>query len=146
AIAVKGDRLAEPDETFSVQLTTSNNTVAIDRSVAQGTILDNEPRVSIDDPGLLEGDSGTATMTFNVTLQAPYDVPVTIQYATADGTATAGSDYAAASGTVTFAPGETLQTIAIAVNGDRLLEDDETILVNITTPDSSAAIVKGQGI
>ena len=103
--------------------------------MAQGTILDNEPRVSIDDPGLLEGDSGTATMTFNVTLQAPYDVPVTIQYATADGTATAGSDYAAASGTVTFAPGETLKTIAIAVNGDRLLEDDETVLVDITTPD-----------
>jgi Calx-beta domain-containing protein len=145
AIAVNGDRLTEQDETILVTLTTSSN-VLIDKNAGVGTIRDNEPHVTISDPTLLEGDSGTSTMTFNVSFQAGYDLPVTISYATNGGTATPGDDYAPASGTLTFQPGQTLQTIVVAVNGDVLGEYNETILVNLTTSDSYVAMDKSVGV
>jgi hypothetical protein len=84
--------------------------------------------------------------TFTVTLSAAYDVPVTVRFATADGTATgASNDYAAASGTLTFAPGETTKTITIAVKGDRKKEADETFFVNLAGA-TNALIEDGQGI
>jgi chitinase len=144
-VAVKGDRLSEPDEIFFVNLSNPTNAVIADGQ-GVGTITDNEPHVVISDPTLLEGDSGTVTMTFDVSLRTPYDLPVTIQYATGDGTATAGSDYTADSGTLTFQPGETLHSIAIPVHGDRVIEDDETIPVNLTTLDSYVAIDQSVGI
>jgi hypothetical protein len=69
---------------------------------------------------------------FTLTLSAPADGPVTVNYATANGTATAGSDYVAQSGTVTFAAGETSKTISIVVNGDRKREANETFFVNLS--------------
>ena len=67
-----------------------------------------------------EGNTGTRPATFTVSLSAAYDVPVTVNYATANGTATAGSDYQAASGTLTIPAGQTSGTITVLVNGDRL--------------------------
>jgi len=145
AIPVNGERLTEQDETILVGLTTSSG-VPIDKSVAVGTIRDNEPRVTISDPTLREGDSGTAAMTFNVGIQVGYDLPVTINYATDGGTATPGDDYAPTSGTLTIQPGQTLQTIVVDVNGDVQGEYNETILVNLTTSDSYAAMDKSVGV
>ena len=68
-------------------------------------------------------------MQFLVTLSAASTQSVSVQYATADGTATAGSDYTSASGTLTFAPGELTKTISVAVTGDTTLESDETLVV-----------------
>ena len=107
--------------------------------------MDNEPRISISDVSAVEGNSGTTPFTFTVSLSAPSDLPVTVNYATADGSATAGSDYTAASGTLTFAPGQTSQTITVLVNGDRLLEPNETFFVNLSTPNSHAEISRGTG-
>jgi hypothetical protein len=146
AIAVNGDQLTEQDETILLSLSTSNSDVPVDKSVGVGTIRDNEPRVTISDPSLLEGDSGTATMTFNVSLRVAYDLLVTINYATDGGSATPGDDYAPASGTLTFQPGQTLQTIVIAVNGDLVGEYDETLLVNLTTSESYVAFDKSIGV
>ena len=70
---------------------------------------------------------------------------MTVAYATADGTATAGSDYTAASGTLTFAPGATTQTIAVTVLGDLLDEANETFTVNLSSP-VNAVIAAAQGI
>ena len=70
---------------------------------------------------------------------------MTASYATANGTATAGSDYVAGSGTVTFAPGVLTQTVSITVNGDVLDEVDETFVVNLTSP-VNATIGDAQGI
>ena len=79
-----------------------------------------------------EGNSGTRTLTFTVTLSAASDAPVSVDYATADGDATvAGGDYLAKSGTLTFAPGETSKTFTVTVKGDRLGESDESFLVNL---------------
>jgi len=102
------------------------------------------PSVSISNTSLAEGNTGVQSATFTVTLSAASSNPVSVQYATADGTATAGSDYSATSGTLTFAPGETQKTIVVAVNGDTVPEADETFLVNLSNP-TNAVVGVSQG-
>ncbi|HEX3149293.1 MAG TPA: Calx-beta domain-containing protein [Gemmataceae bacterium] len=85
------------------------------------------PDISVDNPSMPEGDSGTTPMTFKVTLSAPTTRTVTVQYTTQDGTATAGSDYTATSGTLTFDPGQTTKTVTVDVLGDLIDEPDETV-------------------
>jgi hypothetical protein len=132
-VLVNGDRLGEPTETFFVNLSSPTN-ASIARGQGTGTIVDDEPRISINDTVVTEGNTGTRPITFTVSLSAAYDVPVTISYATANVTATAGSDYQAASGTLTIPTGQTSGTITVLVNGDRLGESDETFLVNLSNP------------
>jgi hypothetical protein len=103
------------------------------------------PSIAINDRSVIEGNTGTQAMTFTVSLSAAYGQTVTVGYSTADGTATAGSDYQAISGTLTFAPGETSQTIMVQVIGDRLPEANETFLVNLSDP-TNASVADGQGI
>jgi Calx-beta domain len=145
-VPVRGDRAVEADESFSVRLSDPTKGTRIGNGTGSVTIVDDEPRVSVSDASAVEGNSGTTAVTFTVSLSAAYDQPVTVTYATADGTAAAGSDYASASGTLTFQPGEpTTQTITVLVNGDRLFEQNETFLVNLSTPNSYAAISRGTG-
>jgi hypothetical protein len=93
-----------------------------------------QPTVSINNVALLNGTSGTTAFTFTVTLSAASINPVTVQYATADGTATAADgDYTPASGTLTFAPGQTQQKTTVQVNGDAVAEPNETFTVNLTS-------------
>src|SRR5262249_6894719 len=144
AIAVRGDRLVERDEDFFVRLSNPSKGAMIADGVGMVTIADNEPRVGISSPALLEGDSGAAPLTFTVGLSTAYDLPVTVNYTVTGGTATAGSDYSAApAGTLTFQPGQRLQTVTAEVIGDRLIEPDETILVKLSTSDSYAALSAG---
>src|SRR5262249_31346756 len=79
------------------------------------------------------------------TLDAASDQTVTIHYSTADNTATAGSDYTATSGTLTFAPGVTSQPITVAVIGDRVGELDESFFVNLDSP-VNANLIDSQGV
>src|SRR5262249_51933493 len=103
------------------------------------------PSLSISNVSQPEGNSGTTAFNFTVTLSTPSSSPVTVQYATADGTATtANNDYTASSGTLTFAPGQTQQTITVLVNGDTVVELDETFAVNLSNP-SNATLGTGQG-
>jgi hypothetical protein len=111
-----------------------------------GTILDNEPRISINDVSTSEGNGKTSKLfTFTVSLAAAYDQAVTVNYATVNGTATAGSDYQSKTSSVTFAPGETSKTITVAVTGDRLKESNETFFVNLLGA-SSGEITDSQGL
>ncbi|MCB0931195.1 MAG: cellulose binding domain-containing protein, partial [Mycobacterium sp.] len=87
------------------------------------------PTMSISDVSVTEGNSGTTNANFAVSLSNAATTPVTVAYATANGTATAGSDYTATSGTLTFAPGVTTQTVAVKVTGDTTVESDETFTV-----------------
>jgi probable HAF family extracellular repeat protein len=103
------------------------------------------PLVSIGDVTVTEGNTGTRTAAFTVTLSAASSQPVTVDYATANGTATAGSDYQSASGKLTFASGETSKTINVLVIGDRLPEPNETFVVNLDRP-TNAVIADGQGV
>ena len=103
------------------------------------------PSLRINDVTVTEGNTGTVAATFTVTLSAASSQPVTVAYATANGTAGAGSDYRAASGTLAFAPGETSKTVTVLVNGDRLPEPNETFVVNLNSP-TNATIADGQGV
>jgi hypothetical protein len=144
-VPIRGDRIVEGDESFSVRLSDPKGAKIAD-GTGIVTIVDDEPRVSIGDARTLEGNSGTTSMVFTVRLSAACDAPVTVNYATADGSAIADIDYTAASGTLTFAPNQTIQTITVEVNGDRVPEPDKAFFVNVSTPNSFAAIDKGVGV
>jgi hypothetical protein len=93
------------------------------------------PTVSIADASMAEGSSGgTTNLSFTVSLDTPSALPVSVQWATADGTAQAPGDYTASSGTVTFDPSDTSETITVPVVGDTDVEPDETFLVNLSAP------------
>ena len=85
-----------------------------------------------------EGISGTTTVTFTVNLKDPSDGTVTVAYTTADGSATAGSDYVPTSGTLHFAEGQTSLPISVQVIGDTVPEPDETFYVLISTPTAAS--------
>jgi hypothetical protein len=106
------------------------------------------PAISIGDATVLEGSAGTVSATFTLTLTHASAAEVTVQYATANGTATGGSDYQVASDTLTLLPGETSKTITMLVSGDRLHEPIETFFVNLNNNNllTNATIADGQGI
>lgn len=97
------------------------------------------PTVDIGDTSIVEGDSGTRNAVFTVTLTEASEEPVTVNYTTSNGTATAGSDYTATTSSVTFAPGETSKTISVPVVGDTTDEPDETFTVTLSLPATPTA-------
>ena len=103
------------------------------------------PALSINDVTVTEGNSGTTTATFNVTLSPVSAGTVSVNFNTANGTATAGTDYATASGTLEFAPGDSLKTVTVNVSGDTEPEINETFFVNLTTA-AGATFLDGQGL
>ena len=126
------DALDENDETFTVALTNAAN-ATLDDAEATGTIADNDdtPALTIADAEAAEGDG---EITFTVTLGAASSLEVTVDWTTADGTAMADADYVAADGRLTFAPGQTEATIAVAVFNDALDEGDETLTIALSDP------------
>jgi hypothetical protein len=102
------------------------------------------PSMTITDTTFAEGNAGTRTATFTVTVSAAYTQPVTVAYATANGTAMAGSDYQAFSDTLIIPAGQIMGTITVLVNGDRLSEPNETFVVNLSNA-TNATISDGQG-
>jgi len=145
-VLVNGDRLGELNETFNVNLSGATNATIAD-SQGVGTIADDEPRISIGDVSRSEGGRGQTTLfTFTVTLSAAYDQPVTMSFRTVNGTASAGSDYVANSGTLTFAPGQTTKTITIEVKGDDKREANETFYLDLFGNSGNSLFTKNRGI
>jgi hypothetical protein len=103
------------------------------------------PAISIGDSAIEEGDVGTTNMSFDVILLEPAETEVHVDFATSDGTATAGSDYVASAGTITFLPGETSKSIAVMVLGETLPEADETFRVFLSNP-TNATLLNGEAI
>ena len=140
-IQVSGNTLDEDDKTFKVNLSGASNATILDSS-AIATITDDDaaPTISIGDATVVEGDSGTANLVYTVTLSQASGKTVTVDFATQDGTATiADNDYIAkTTTTLTFAPGDTTETITVTVNGDIVLEADETVLVKLTNPTNTS--------
>ena len=145
-VSVIGDTVDEPNEFFFVDLFSPTNATFADQS-ANGTITDDDTAaISIDNVGMTEGNAGTKTFAFNVTLSTPSDRTVTVNYATANNTATTDDgDYNSASGTLTFTPGDTSETVSVTVNGDTDFEATETFFVNLSAPTGGAVISDGQG-
>jgi hypothetical protein len=107
------------------------DTVGSDCETVQGPVL---PSASVAGSSIAEGNSGTTPLNFTVTLSKPVAWNVSVDYAMANGSATAPSDFASASGTLTFAPGETSKTITANVVGDTAIEPDETLSVQLSNP------------
>jgi hypothetical protein len=102
------------------------------------------PALSINDVTVTEGNGGTTMATFTVSLSGAGSEPVSVSYATANGTASAGTDYVATAGSLSFAAGTTTRTLSVAVNGDTTVEADETFFVNLTAP-TGATLADAQG-
>jgi uncharacterized repeat protein (TIGR01451 family) len=145
-VTVNGDTNIEPDESFFVNVTNISGATVSDGQ-GLGTILnDDNPQLTINDVTVTEADSGTTTAQFTVTLSPSSAQTVMVNYTTANNTAVAPGDYQTTSGTLTFTPGQTTQTIDVLVNGDTTNEAIcETFFVNLTTP-VNAGISDPQGV
>lgn len=136
SISVTGDTDDEPDETFSVQLFTA---AEIDLLVSQatGVIIDDDglPSLVVADASILEGNSGSSPLQFEVTLSPASSSLVSVEYGTLNGTALSGSDYTSAGGVLTFQPGQTSQMVQVDVLGDVIDEGlSEAFAVLLSNP------------
>lgn len=137
AVPIVDDALAEDDEYFTVILSNPIN-ATLGKATGSGVIVDDDTAIvdfSRDHYTIGEAD-GPATIT--VTLSAPAAFTVTADYISGDGTATAESDYIPISGTVEFAPGQTIQLLSLAIIDDTLAEADETVILSLTHAVSAA--------
>lgn len=100
--------------------------------------------LSVVGSSVAEGNSGSKLLTYTVTINPTPTSEVTVNFATSGGTATSGSDYAATSGTLTFAAGQTTNTVTVEVFGDTLVESNETVLLVLSNP-AGALILNGTG-
>jgi hypothetical protein len=140
SVPILGDTLVEPNETFTVTLTNPQNAL-IARGTATGTITND------DGGGTVQLNASTAqvgeaagSLTVTVTRSGGAASGVSVQYATADGTAKAGSDYTATSGTLTFGANETSKTFSVPILTDALVEGDETFTVTLSNPTGGATL------
>jgi hypothetical protein len=134
-VPVVNDALDEDAEAFTVTLSAPVNS-SLGTATGTATITDDDapPALSVSGVTVAEGDSGTVNAVFPVTLSGASGKTVSVAFATAGGTATAGVDFVATSGPLTFAPGVTSQSITVVVNGDILVEASETFTVTLSAP------------
>ena len=144
SVTINGDSVNEGEET--VLLTLSN---AVGLQIGDGTgigrIGNDDLGVSIADAQIVEGDAGTKLLTFTISLEEPATGPVSVGYESANGTATAGSDYQAISGLVHFGANEQSKTVTVVVSGDTILEANETFTVNLVSV-TGARIIDGTAV
>jgi hypothetical protein len=141
-VNVVGNTIPEPNKTFYLNLSSPLN-VSLARTQAVGTILNDDTAVSVSDIALHEGNTGVTPFTFTLSLSAPSGQWVYVNYATADGTGVAGTDYQAASGLASFAPGQTTQTVTVGVLANAVNQPNRTFFLNLSVP-ANATIARGQ--
>lgn len=135
SITIATDATPEPDETFTLVLSTATGS-----QLATATaLLVNDDGLSVADASIIE-EAVTTTASVTVSLSAASANPVTVDWSTANGSATSGFDYLSAGGTLTFAPGETSQTVTVDVFGDTQFEGDETFRIVLSNPVGSALV------
>jgi len=143
AVAVVGETLDELHETYSLDLSNPVGATLGDARGA-GTILDNDPQVSLSVNDVSAPEQGQSA-TFTLALSRESGKLVTLDYATADGSAAAPSDYASRSETIIFMPGETSKTVSVALVHDALVEPDETFTLALSRA-VNATLSDGQGV
>jgi CSLREA domain-containing protein len=154
ACSIGTDDRDEFDELFFVRLSNPTGGASLASSVGFGIILDDDatPQISINDVTLAEPSMGQANAIFNVRLSAPSNKVIIVNYATADGTASAGNDYVAKSGTLVFQPGDVAFSVPVAINADSAEEPDETFFLNLSVvmnadlADSQGTATIGKGV
>ena len=141
-IEVQGDIVFERPETFTVELSEPVN-AKLGQATATGTILNDDappPLVAITDASQAEGNDGTTDLVFTVTRGGDKNQEVTVEYATEDGTATAGTDYTAVSGTLTFEADETEKEVRVPILGDGDAESDENFTVTLSNSSAGTLV------
>jgi hypothetical protein len=146
SVPVQGDTMIELGETVLVVLSNPTN-ADITGPSGVGTILNDDlPAMSIGDVSVLEGNSGTTAANFVVTLSANFSQAITVSFATSNGSALGGTDYEAATGTLTIPAGATSGVITVMILGDTILESNETFSVTLFGPiNATLATAKGVG-
>ena len=144
-VKVTADSLAEDNESFSLKLSkpTPSSDLAVVDATAIATINNDDDHaivdVMIDSPkAITEGNTGSQTLNFTVTLSEASTQTVTVDYQTVEGSAKAGVDFTAVNGTLTFKPNETSKTISVKVMGDTEYEVDESFSVKLSKPTGAA--------
>jgi hypothetical protein len=138
-VSILDDALEEEDETLSLTLREPSNANLGTNNPAILTILDDDGPPTVDwshTAYAVNEDAGTATLT--VTLSAASALVVTVDYASADGTALAGEDYSAVGDTLAFGPGVVSRTVTVPILDDALDEDDETVILTLRNPSNAA--------
>ena len=137
--------LETPDRQVTVSGVAANTQGITNPDATTLTITDDDrPALSIGDAAAAEGDSGGAALEFRVTLDRAALEQVRVDWATADGTAEAGADYRAASGSLTFGVGEISKTVSVTASGDNVDEPNETFSVRLSNA-SGAILGKAVG-
>ena len=134
-VSVKGDTAVEGNEKFSVKLSSPVG-ATITRATARATILDDDPstgrRLGIGAASVLEGNAGSRTLVFTVSLSDVSTKNVKVSFATVAGTATDGSDFVATTGRLKIKAGKTVGTISVDITGDTTVEPDEAFTVHLS--------------
>jgi predicted extracellular nuclease len=149
SVTINGDTTVEQNESFFFNVSNVSNATVTDGQ-GIGTIVNDDsvalPNLSINDVTVNEGNSGTSIATFTVSLSGPSGSPVSFNIATADSSATAGSDYVAIPQTSQLiAAGNTSKTFSVTIFGDTAVESTETFSLNVFSV-SGANVVKAQGV
>ncbi|NJM06296.1 hypothetical protein HC891_09015 [Candidatus Gracilibacteria bacterium] len=140
-VTILSDTLIDAGETFSVTLSAPVNVSLATPSSARVTISEDQPLPILPEVAFSAADytsseaDGTAVLT--VTLDQTAATTATVEYATSDGTASAGSDYTPISGTLTFNPGESSKTLTITLLSDSIVEASETFSVTLSAPSNA---------
>ena len=145
AVTTNGDTTVEQNESFVVKLSAVTGPATVADGTALGTLLnDDGPTLSINDATLVEGNAGTFSLNFNVTMSMFVGFPVTYTLSTANGSAVAGSDFVGKTIQDTMPAGTTSKVFSVITNGDLAVEPNEVFYVNISNT-SGASAWDGQG-
>ena len=144
-VQVLGDLVPEANETFRVQITNVGGGI-LGRSAAIGTILNDDVDLTINDISVIEGNQGTSNAVFTVSAIGAVNESFSVNWATNDGTAHAGSDYLAGAGVVSFVPGVQSRPITVPIVGDLINEATENFFVNLSNPLGDFQLIKSTGI
>jgi hypothetical protein len=146
AVQTIGDPASDSGETFGLLLYNATSPIAYVHSLGTATIVDvtnPTPGIKVSNISVTQGTTGTTPATFTVTLSVPSQNTVTVNYATADGTATSPTDYQSTSGTLTFAPGQTSQNVTVTVNGENRYDGNESFTLNLSNPTNAVLVNPG---
>jgi Ca2+-binding RTX toxin-like protein len=140
------DNIVEANETIALTLASGAGYTVVTTAAVTGTITNDDilPTISIADTTIIEGINGNLTQSLiTVSLNKASSQAISVNYATSNGSAIAGTDYTATTGTLIFAAGQTSRTIAVPILNDNLNEVNETFKTNLTTP-TNATIADNQ--
>jgi len=135
------DTIVESNETVALTLATGTGYTIGTTTAVTGTITNDDllPNLNLSaNQTIVEGNTNPQNVTYTVTLSSTSTQTITVQYATANGTAIAGSDYTSTSGTLTFNPGVTSQVINIPILNDSLNEANETFSLTLNSPTNAS--------